>query len=105
VSDFTTVSLYAFVMALKEPNMAPLPRAVLGIIASGRGNSVSRETIINSLWGEDWRRGEKFVLSRFDRQPKDPDVALRITIMHLRKMGYNIKARYGFGYSLKPDRT
>jgi len=104
MSDFHVVPLHAFVRALKTPHMQPLQRAVLGAIASGRGRPINHTDLVNMVWGQRWRDGEVWEQRSIDSGPEAGDIALRVMIFRLRKLGYNIKNRNGFGYYLEPDR-
>ena len=97
-----TIKLYEFVRALDTPHLPPLQRMVYGVIASGRGKVLSSTMIINAVWGNRWRDGGAWELSKFDAKvPAKPKIALLVMIHRLRAKGYGITCHGpSQGYSL-----
>ena len=90
MNTFSTLSTNQILNALKVRGMSALKRAVLGAIASGRGNPVSREAITDIVWG-----------GRADGGPLTPYNCIVVIVGQLRhEHGYTIANRPNFGYSL-----
>lgn len=62
---------------------------VLMAIASGRGQPVSRKELIHAVYGEYEDGGPAWAME-----------CLRQYIYRLRAKGYNVRSRYGWGYSI-----
>lgn len=85
----TVVSTRGLLRLLELPGLTGRERQVLTCIASGRGAAVSSDTIISAIWGDDPEGG-----------PLSADNLIKVMTCRLRKKGFNIVTRYGFGYCL-----